>query len=218
MSNISSLCDEIMKRLTALGRMTASSMLPGLPETKIRQLTAGLPCMLPHSVIELYRWSEGLRPQSGIGNEFLPGFGMDSLPEMIGLYNELSNAPEFPRFRCGDMRWFPIFRSGGTDFYGVRCSHVATVDGEVIFDDNEGEHRDCVKPPPVEFISLEAMLQTLLSAYETGVYYVDENGRLTVGSKTFFDDGPLKGNLMDIDLSRFNEVARHFNPGLDCWK
>jgi hypothetical protein len=214
MSNIPSLCDEILKHLTALGRKTANSLLPGLPESKIGPLTAGLPFVLPYSVVELYKWSEGLRPQSGVGNEFFPGFGMDSLSKMIEIYNELSHAPDFPCFRCGDTQWFPIFRSGGTDFYGVRCRDVATVDGEVVYDDNEGEHRDCVTPPPVEFISLEAMLKTLLRAYETGVYYVNEQGQLAVGVCSYNE----QGQLADVDLSKFEEVARQFNPGLKRWE
>jgi hypothetical protein len=214
MSNISSLCDAIVTNLTRLGIPAAEDLLPGASEERIREFTAGLPFVLPRSVIELYKWSEG----STVGTELFPGFGMESLPLMIDMYNELSNASDFPRFRCGDIRWFPIFRSSGTDFYGVRCRDLVTDDGEVVNDDNEGEHRDCITPPRVEFISLEAMFQTLLRAYETGVYYVDETGSLTYGVATYFDDGPFKGSLKDVDISRFKEVARQFNPGLSCWE
>ena len=48
-------------------------MLPGLSEKRISQLTAGLPFALPRSVVDLYKWSEGLRPRSGMGKEFFPG-------------------------------------------------------------------------------------------------------------------------------------------------
>ena len=214
---IRDLCDQIVKHLTKLGFQTERNMLPGVSEEKIGEVTAGLPFVLPRSVIDLYNWSEGLQSQAGIGNDFFPGYGMESLPEMVEMYRELRNAPDYPRFRVGDRQWFPVFRSGGTDFYGVCCSSAPTVDGEVVNDDNEGEHRDCVTPPVVEFVSLEAMLRTLLRCYETGVYYVDEHGRLEVGIATYFDDGPLKGCLKDVDLSRFKEVARQFNPGLKCW-
>lgn len=214
MSSIPSLCDEILKHLTALGRQTARSMLPGLTEPEIRHWTAHLPFVLPDSVVELYKWSAGLRPRSGVGNEFFPGFGMDSLPEMIGMYDELSGAPDFPRFHCGEMHWFPIFRSGGTDFYGVRCAKSVRVDGEVVYDDNEGEHRDGITPPPLEFIGLEAMLKTLLRAYETGVYYVNDRGQLKVGTASYNKEG----QLIDVDMSRFKEVARQFNPTLTRWE
>ncbi len=214
MSQIGDLCDQILKHLTRLGLHTERNMLPGLSEKKVRELTAGLPFVLPRSVIDLYGWSEGLQPRAGIRNDFLPGYGMEALPEMVEMYRELSPASDFPRFRARDRQWFPVFRSGGTDFYGVCCSNAPTTDGEVVNDNNEGEHRDCVTQPVVEYVSLEAMLRTLLRCYETGVYFVAEHGGLEVGIATYFDDGPLKGCLKDVDLSRFRDVARQFNPGL----
>jgi len=63
MSEIHSLCDDILKHLAALGMQTPKAMLPGLVEDNIRQMTAGLPLVLPDSVIELYKWSEGLQPR-----------------------------------------------------------------------------------------------------------------------------------------------------------
>ena len=206
MSKIVSLCDEILKNLTRLGIPTAGTMLSGLSEDKIRQCSAGLPFVLPDSVIALYQWSEGSR----VGGEFFPGFWMESLSDMIRIHDELSNHPDFRRFRCGDIRWFPIFRSSGADFYGVRCQNVRTLDGEIFSDDNEGEHRLGMIPPPVEFVSLEAMLQTLLCAYDTGVYFVNNEGDLDVGECTCDE----QGNLVSVDMSKFNEVARQFNPGL----
>jgi hypothetical protein len=214
MATIASLCTGIVNHLARLGIPTADNLLPGASEEKIRELTAGLPFALPRSVVELYKWSEGVPVAHGTCNVFFPGFGMDSFQYMVETYHELSAAPDFPRFRCGDVQWFPIFRSGGTDFYGVRCKNIATPDGEIVYDDNEGPHRDCVTPPPVEFSSLEAMLQTLLRAYETGVYYLDDHGQLQVGVFTYNE----QGDILDIDMSKFNEMARQFNPGLTRWE
>jgi hypothetical protein len=149
--------------------------------------------MLPRSVIELYKWSEGLQPSAGIGTDFFPGFGMDSLPEMIATYQELSNATDFPRFGDGDKQWFPILRSGSTDFYGVCCANKPVPDGEVMDDDNE-------LGAVVGFVSVEAMLRTLLRSYETGVYFVNEKGYL------------------GVSRARFKEVARQFNPGVKRWE
>src|SRR5688572_8249231 len=92
MPKISTLCNWIVKNLTRFGIPTAENLLPGLSTERIRELTAPLPFVIPRSVVELYKWSEGLRPQSGVGNEFFPGFGMDSLPEMVEMYKALSNA------------------------------------------------------------------------------------------------------------------------------
>jgi hypothetical protein len=218
MSAIRDLCERIVKHATALGLKTEESMLPGLSEKKIRSLTAKLPFILPRSVIELYKWSAGQKSDCGIGCDFIPGYGMDSLPGMLEMYRLLSTASDYPRFRVGDLQWFPIFRSGGTDFYGVCCGQSAADDREVVKDDNEGPHRDCVTPPLIEFVSVEAMLRTLLRCYETGVFYRDKHGQVTVGIPTYFTRGQHKGQLKDLDLSRYKEVGRLFNPGLACWE
>lgn len=203
MSIISDLGDGILSHLTALGRSTAASMLPGLDETEIRQACAAVALTLPRSAIELYQWSGGLRPGSGICTEFFPGYGMDSFWEMVEIYSELSNAPDYPRFRKETMTWFPIFRSGGTDFYGICCNDRDAEEANIIDDDNEAE-------PEVAYLSLASMLRTHLECFETGVYYVNEQGILTVGVPTYNDHG----QLVEVDLSKFNEVALEFNPGL----
>ena len=210
MSLIASLCRQIVAHLTRLGIPTAQDLLPGIPDDRIRELTQRLPFVLPQSVIDLYRWSEGVPVSHETCNTFFPGYGFDSFQYMVETYHELSTASDFPRFHCGDMQWFPIFRSGGTDYYGVCCGDTTRVDGNIVYDDNEGPHRDCVTQPPIEFVSLEAMLKTLLCAFETGVYYINGQGQLAVGVCSYND----QGQLVDVDLSRFNEVARRFNPGL----
>src|SRR5262249_12734439 len=158
-------CQAIVSHLTRLGLETERNMLPGLSEAAIHSLSAKLPFALPRSVIDLYKWSEGLRPRTGVGNGFFPGYRMSSLPEMIDTYVKLSSAEDFPRFRAGRKKWFPVFRSGGTDFYGVCCSKREVGDGEVVDDFNESK-------PAVKFLSLEKMLLTIFRCYEQGVYYV----------------------------------------------
>ena len=68
---------------------------------------------------------------------------------------------------------FPVFQSGGTDFYGVCCNKAEAPDGEIIDDFNE-------RKPAVKFLGLEKMLLTILRCYEQGVYYVNGDGRLDV--------------------------------------
>jgi hypothetical protein len=174
-------------------------------------MTAKLPFKLPRSVIELYKWSEGQRPQTGVGNDFFPGYGMDALPEAIQLYTELTTETEFPRYRDGGRHWFPVFRSGGIDTFAVTCGKKVTADGEVINDAKESE-------PAPAFGSLEAMLRTLLRCYEMNVYYVDKTGQLTVGLATYHTKGRLSGYLKSVDTSGFIAIAREFNPGIACWQ
>ena len=217
MSTIASLCRKIVENLTRLGIHTADDLLPGASEQRIQELSSELPFPLPRSLVDLYKWSEGVPVEYGKCSAFFPGYGFESFQYMIETYRDLSNASEFPRFRSGDLCWFPVFRSSGTDYYGISCTDAIADDAEIVNDDNEGAHRDGVTPPRVEFNSLEAMLKTLLRAYELGVYYVDDEGVLACGAMTYFDDGPYKGSLKEVDISRFKEIARQLNPGLECW-
>jgi len=107
---------------------------------------------------------------------------------MVAMYNELSGDSDYPRFREGNRRWFPVFQSSSTDFFGVCCGN-----GEVMHDDNE-------LGTGVEFVSLEAMLRTLLRGYGTDVYFVNDQGRLRV------------------NRAAFKELARHLDPGLKRWQ
>jgi cell wall assembly regulator SMI1 len=210
MSEIANLCNAIMSHLSKLGLHTPKNMLPGPTQDKISQLTAGLPFQLPQSAFELYQWSEGLRPKTGVGNDFIPGYAMNSLTEMISMYQELSQAADYPRFHSGNLHWFPLLKSGGTDFYGICCAPGPTDDGQIVDDDNEGEHRDNVTPPVISFAGLVPMLRTVAKCLETGVYYINKQGQLSVGIVTY----DKKGRLLNVDRSAFRQVVAEFNPGL----
>lgn len=209
MSEVASLCTAILRQLDRLEWSTSKNMLPGLSKQRIQELTAGLPFKLPASLIELYEWSEGVSPESGEGNEFIPGYGIDTLSEMVETYRELSADDEYPRFHASGQFWFPFLRSGGTDYYAVDCADIEAEDAAVVFDDNEGPHRSPPARPETAFVSLEAMLRTVLRAYERGAYFV-EDGRLEVGLATF----DKNGRLVDVDMSQFDEIARAENPGV----
>ena len=49
-----------------------------------------------------------------------------SVDEALEFYRDLSAATDFPRFRVGELHWFPLFRSAGTDFYGI-CGTTAAI-------------------------------------------------------------------------------------------
>src|SRR5262249_6071138 len=104
MATVASLCTGIVNHLARLGFPTADHLMPGASEEKIRALTGALPFALPGSVVELYRWSEGVPVAAGTCNVFFPGYGMDCFQYMVETYHELSNAPDFPCFRCGDIQ------------------------------------------------------------------------------------------------------------------
>ncbi len=212
MPNIPELFDEILQRFTAIGLKTAETMLPGLTEVEIHRLTKDLPFVLPRSAIELYKCSEGEGSNADSG--LLPYYSMLPLSEMLKTYHELSNASDYPRFKCGDTQWFPMFDDGCCDYYGIRCGQGPSEDGPILYDDNEGDHRDCVTLPKPHFNNLESMLRTILRCIETGVYFVNEKGLLDEYSVCTYND---QGQLIDVDNSKLMSVVHECNPGIGPW-
>ena len=200
MTNIKTLCNEILAQLSSLGRAASSTMLPGLSETAIGQLTSGLPFSLPQPAIELYKWSEGANPLSTIGPEFFPGFGMDPLSEMVAMYCELSIASDFPRFQNSTMSWFPLFRSEGTDFYGIRFDDASDQSHPILYDDSEAA-------PFIRFVSLEALLETILLCYQSGAYYVNAQNVILMGVPIY---SPA-GELVRVDASKYLAIEASTN-------
>ena len=200
MSNVETLCNEILAQLSAIGRASTSSMLPGLTDHAIRSLTATLPFPLPQPAIDLYKWSEGGNPQCVTGAELFPGFGMDPLSEKVAIHTELSHASDYPRFQNSEMSWFPLFRSEGTDFYAIRTDAVSNQNYPILYDDNEAA-------PFVRFVSLEALLETILLSYQSGTYYINSQGILSVGVPVFNQSG----ELIDVDMSKYLAIETSTN-------
>ncbi len=213
MSQVVSLCTEIASRLGQLGLRTPQNLLPGLSKAQIAKLTRGLPFELPKDIFELYQWSEGTNLECGVGNDFFPGFRFEPLTAMVRAYDDLSHADEFPRFHSGDLNWFPVFKSGGMDFYGIVCKGPPHAIGSIVLDDNEGEHRDLIHLPTVEFQNIVAMLRTILASLVHNVFFVADNGQLSVGT-TLYNEA---GRLVDVDLSKYKEIGRRYNPNLPVW-
>lgn len=203
MLKIAGLCDEILEQLTVLGLTTAKAMLPGLSRDEVLHRTRDLPFVLPESAVQLYMWSEGVGAARGLDVELFPYNALEKLSNSVSMFEQLSRAPDFPRFRRDDKTWFPLFQSSGTDFFGITCNSDGADDAEIIDDYNVGE-------PRVAFIGLEAMLKTILDCYKSKVYSVGENGNLVVGE---IEENAL-GQIVNVDMTRFNQIARRHNPGL----
>lgn len=136
----------------------------------------------------LYTWRNGSEDSEEItlgGLAFFPGFYLMSLEESIQTYMEL-------RARNGwDKSWFPIFASGGGDFYAMNLAPEAQgqILGFYVFEE-EGQ---------VEYRSLKSMLATLKACYEQGIIFRNEQGYL------------------DMDYRKHAEIAHDINPDLKIW-
>ena len=188
MGNISQLLNEIEKSLQQLDYPCVDHLNSGLSSQKTKELFEEIPLQPPQDLRALYTWRNGSKDCEGItlGElAFFPGFYLMSLEESIQTYLEL-------RERNGwDKSWFPIFASGGGDFYAMNLASEAQgqILGFYVFEEE----------PQVEYWSLKSMLTTFKVCYEQGIIFRNEQGYL------------------DMDYRKHAEVAHEINPDVKIW-
>ena len=188
MGNISQLLNEIEKSLQLLDHPCVDHLNSGLSSQKTQELFEEIPLQPTQDLCALYTWRNGSKDCEGItlGElAFFPGFYLMSLEESIQTYLELRARDAW------DKSWFPIFASGGGDFYAMNLAPEAQgqILGIYVFEE-EAE---------VEYRSLKSMLATLKACYEQGIIFRNEQGYL------------------DMDYRKHAEIAHDINPDLKIW-
>ena len=171
-----------------LGRDTLLRALrPGLgaPELDRSLRDAGVPD--DALVRSLFRWHDGVDTDGAVlGDLWLfPGFYPLSLEDAL-LHAEAFRS--HPRWGADSL---PVFADGGGDFYVVDLG-----------DGREGAVRRFRMDEwdqPVEFANLADMVRTVATAFDDGVYHVEDEGWL------------------EMDDAAFAGLARRLNPGVRHW-
>ena len=188
METITQLLNEIEKSLQQLDHSCVEHLNSGITSLKIQELFEEIPLQPNQDLRALYTWRNGSEDSEEItlGElAFFPGFYLMSLEESIQTYMEL-------RARNGwDKSWFPIFASGGGDFYAMNLAPESQgqILGFYVFEE-EGQ---------VEYRSLKSMLAALKNCYEQGIIFRNEQGYL------------------DMDYRKHAEIAHDINPDLKIW-
>ena len=188
MEMITQLLNEIEKCLQKLDHSCVDHLNPGISSQQIQELFEKIPLQPTQDLRALYTWRNGSKDCEGItlGElAFFPGFYLMSLEESIQTYLELRARDAW------DKSWFPIFASGGGDFYAMNLAPEAQgqILGFYVFEE-EGQ---------VEYRSLKSMLATLKACYEQGIIFRNEQGYL------------------DMDYRKHAEIAHDINPDLKIW-
>ena len=188
METITQLLNEIEKSLQQLDHSCLVHLNPGISSQQIQELFEKIPLQPTQDLRALYTWRNGSEDSEGItlGElAFFPGFYLMSLEESIQTYLEL-------RARNGwDKSWFPIFASGGGDFYAMNLTSEGQgqILGFYVFEEEA----------QVEYWSLKSMLATLKACYEQGIIFRNEQGYL------------------DMDYRKHTEIAHDINPEVKIW-
>ena len=188
METITQLLNEIEKCLQQLDHSCLDHLNPGLSSQQIQELFEEIPLQPNQDLRALYTWRNGSKDCEGItlGElAFFPGFYLMSLEESIQTYMELRARDAW------DKSLFPIFASGGGDFYAMNLASEAQghILGFYVYEEE----------PQVEYRSLESMLTTLKNCYEQGIIFRNEQAYL------------------DMDYRKHAEIAHDINPEVKIW-
>ena len=188
METITQLLNEIEKSLQQLDHPCVDHLNPGISSQQIQELFEKIPLQPTQDLRALYTWRNGSKDCEGItlGElAFFPGFYLMSLEESIQTYLELRETDAWGK------SWFPIFASGGGDFYAMNLAPEAQgkILGFYVFEEEA----------QVEYLSLKSMLATLKVCYEQGIIFRNEQGYL------------------DMDYRKHAEIAHDINPEVKIW-
>ena len=188
METITQLLNEIEKCLQQLDHPCVDHLNPGISSQQIQELFEEIPLQPTQDLRALYTWRNGSKDCEGItlGElAFFPGFYLMSLEESIQTYLELRETDAWGK------SWFPIFASGGGDFYAMNLAPEAQshILGLYVYEEE----------PQVEYKSLESMLIILKVSYEQGIIFRNEQGYL------------------DMDYRKHAEIAHDINPDQKIW-
>jgi len=188
METITQLLNEIEKCLQQLDHSCLDHLNPGISSQQIQELFEEIPLHPTQDLRALYTWRNGSKDCEGItlGElAFFPGFYLMSLEESIQTYLELRETDAWGK------SWFPIFASGGGDFYAMNLAPEAQgqILGFYVFEEEA----------QVEYRSLKSMLATLKACYEQGIIFRNEQGYL------------------DMDYRKHAEIAHDINPEVKIW-
>ena len=188
METITQLLNEIEKSLQQLDHSCVEHLNSGITSLKIQELFEEIPLQPNQDLRALYTWRNGSEDSEEItlGElAFFPGFYLMSLEESIQTYMELRARDVWNKF------WFPIFASGGGDFYAMNLAPESQgqILGFYVFEEEA----------QVEYRSLKSMLAALKNCYEQGIIFRNEQGYL------------------DMDYRKHAEIAHDINPDLKIW-
>jgi hypothetical protein len=154
--------------------------------------------VLPDELRVLYKWKNGIKPEFArdpIGRQTLFDGGiLMTMPEVWRVQGLLGGD--------GDNGWsrskIPIFESGGGEYYLLECDASSAAFGRIIFFDIGSV--DFERTVGM-YDSLGKLFQTVLKAYEDGLFRVGDHGYLEVS-----------------DYKELSRLKKEFNPGSDYWR
>ncbi|MBF0353400.1 MAG: hypothetical protein HQM11_20405 [SAR324 cluster bacterium] len=190
MSLLHQYLDEIVDYLSQYGYFLRDWLQPGIhPKQVLSQLNI-LPFKVSQEIIQIYSWRNGTRIDPFGNIELFPMFIFSSLEHVI--HHLMEDQVIEIIFNSYDFYFFPIFGDSFGDSFGIKGNHERTHASPIIKIDDDGYG------PNVLFGSLTQMMETLVSCYREGAFFV-------------------KDGSLSADYDRYGEIALRLNPEIEYW-
>lgn len=170
MSDLNNALERIMRWLQKYQPEFANSFLPGLKPEELQLIETQLGLTLPSEICELYQWRNGTEEDAPAvcfpTMEFLPIHKAVECTQGINEYIKELAEIESPWYAKSPLF---VFLQNNCDFCGIPIIKLPrkTIPVVVL---GEGEM------PTLFYTSITDMMQVLAECYETGAYYLDQQG------------------------------------------
>lgn len=185
MSTLTDALDRLLVWLQQHSPDAVSNFSPGLALSEITVKLNQLPFRVPEEVYELYQWRNG-NPYDGVF-VYHRLLDLDSALECAATIND-SYWLEIREQDGTPQHLLPLFDFDG-EYFAVPGSDTSAPHSPVF-------HIGCDDGSlSLAFTSLTNMMLAIAECYETGIY------------------GYVNGHLEVVDVARFGEIRRKYNPG-----
>ncbi len=168
MSELTQALNRIMAWLSANQALFANSFLPGLTNEQIYAAVKHLPFELPEEIYELYRWRNGTEAEHDC--VIYPAIDFLILEEAIKFQENIATLDNTEiEIRFEGYKLFP-FIANDAEISNVLVKDKQEKSSPVLY----FAHEDC--EPKIAYSSLTNMMLTIAECYETGAYYLSEDG------------------------------------------
>jgi hypothetical protein len=163
---ITEILESIKCHALALGFSLDDVLGPSASDAYMDSICASIQMPVSHDVRALFRWRNGVWP-AGQRTEIrlFPGFFYPPFHICEQHYRERGGVSGWR------SSWFPVFTDGAGDYFVIETLSESEDEGRILRITNFGEPRPA-------FWSFQAMLASILSCYEHGAYFLDEDGFL----------------------------------------
>ncbi|MER6981726.1 SMI1/KNR4 family protein [Streptomyces carpinensis] len=162
--------ERLRGRLEALDRPVVAWMVPGVDADHVSSVLGE---EVPESVAQWFRWCNGIAVVQGQIQDqvnVIPGYSPLSLEEGMRMRTAYTGDDAL------GSHWVPLLGSGGGDLYAAVWTpgEEAVVAGVLV-----GE------PTEIEFSTIEQMVTTFNECFDSGAFFVDDQGRLAMSPETY---------------------------------